>query len=132
MKELRRKQKIRRIIYSIPLLVALLILAFFLARGALRVLNKEWESSTRLKNLAEKAAVITLREQELKENIARLQTEEGVKDEIKERFNVTQEGEHVAVIVDDRGLSSSTDTSTLPWYKKFWIAMTRILANIIE
>lgn len=123
MKELQRKQKIRRIIYSIPALVALLILAFFLARGALKVLNKEWESSARLKNLAEKAAVITLREQELKGDIARLQTEEGVKDEIKGRFNVIQEGEHVAVIVDDRGTSSSTDISTLSWYKKLWIAI---------
>lgn len=123
MKELQRKQKIRRVIYSIPSLVTLLILTFFLARGALRVINKEWESAARLKSLAEKAAVITLREQELKGGIARLQTEEGLKDEIKERFNVIQEGERVAVIVDDRGVSSSTGTSTLSWYKRFWIAI---------
>ena len=89
------------------------------------MLNKEWESAARLKNLTEKAMVITLREQELKKDIARLQTEEGVKEEIKERFSVIQEDERVAVIVDDRGVSSSTDTSTLPWYKRFWIVIMR-------
>src|SRR3989338_6930515 len=123
MKELQRKQKIRRMIYSVPSLIVFSIIAFFLARGALRVLNKEWESAARLKNLTENAMVITLREQELKKDIARLQTEEGVKEEIKERFSVIQEGERVAVIVDDRGVSSSTDTSALPWYRRFWDAI---------
>ena len=83
-------------------------------------MNKEWTSSERLGNLEKKMATLVLREQELSEDIARLETEEGIKDEIKERFSVTQEGEFVAVIVDEKGVSSSTDNSTLPWYKKLW------------
>ena len=68
-------------------------------------------------------ATLVLRERELKEGIDRLKTEEGLKEEIKERFNVTQEGEQVAVIVDRKEVSSSTDSSVLPWYKRFWIAI---------
>ena len=120
MKELQKKQKIRRLIYSLPSLVILSIIAFFLVKGTVRVMNKEWTSSERSRNLEKKAATLVLREQELKENIARLETEEGIKDEIKERFNVTQESEYVAVIVDEKGVSSSTLNSTLPWYKRFW------------
>ena len=123
MKELQKRQRIRRIIYSIPSIIVLLIITFVLARGAVRVMNKERDSSERTRILEERAAALALREQELKEGIAYLQTEEGIKDEIKERFSVTQEGEHVAVIVDDRRASSSTDPSTWPWYKKLWVAI---------
>jgi len=120
MQELQKKQRVRRIIYSLPLLIVLFIITFFLAKGAIGVMNKERESSRISKDLEEKAKIFSLREQELEEDIARIQTEEGIKDEIKERFSVIQEGEHVAVIVDERNSSSSTDDSTLPWYRKFW------------
>lgn len=123
MRELQRKQKIKRVIYSIPSLIILLVVAFFLVRGATAVINKERESSARSKDLKEKMITLTAREQELKEGISRLQTEEGIKNEIKERFSVTQEGEYVAVIVDDRRVSSSTDGSAMPWYKRFWIVI---------
>ena len=109
--------------YSVPSLAALFVITFFLARGTWRVVNKEWESSERSSALAEKAAILVLREQTLKENISRLQTEKGIKDEIKLRFNVIEEGEHVAVIVDKRRGSSTTENSTLSWYKRFWVAI---------
>ena len=123
MKELQRKQGIRRIVYSIPSLIILSIIAFLLTKGALGVMNKERTSSELSKDLEEKAAALVLREQELREGVRRLETEEGIKDEIREKFSVTEEGELVAVIIDDRGASSSTDSSTLPWYKKLWLAI---------
>jgi len=125
MKEFQRKQKVRRIIYSIPSLVVLLVITFFLVKGALKVMDKGWESSKRSRDLEERAAALVLREQQLNQGIARLQTEEGVKDEIKGKFSVTQEGEHVAVIVDDGEVSSSTAGSKLVWYKRLWIAIIR-------
>ncbi|OHB14265.1 MAG: hypothetical protein A3G05_01145 [Candidatus Zambryskibacteria bacterium RIFCSPLOWO2_12_FULL_45_14] len=109
--------------YSIPLLVILLIFTFFLARGAVRVMVKERESSKRASVLKEKAATLVVREQELQGNIVRLQTEEGVKSEIREKFSATEEGEYVAIILDDRKVSTSTDPSLWPWYKKLWVAI---------
>ena len=123
MKELQRKQGIRRIVYSIPSLIILSIIALILTKGALGVMNKERTSSELSKDLEEKAAALVLREQELREGVRRLETEEGIKDEIREKFSVTEEGELVAVIIDDRGASSSTDSSTFPWYKKLWLAI---------
>jgi len=87
------------------------------------VLDKANESSRLSKDLEAQAVILTLREQELNEDIRRLQTEEGVKEEIKERFSVTQEGEHVAVVVDERRAASSTEEGKLSWYKRFWIAI---------
>ncbi len=82
-------------------------------------MGKEIESRNDSKNLERKAKAMVIRESEIRENIRRLETEEGIKDEIRKKFNVTQEGEFVAIIVDDRRASTSTDSSNLPWYKKF-------------
>lgn len=109
--------------YSIPSLAVMALVSFFLVKGVVGVVEKERESGARSKGIAEQAAAMALREQGLKEGISRLQTEEGKKDEIKARFSVTQAGERVAVIVDDRKTSSSTDDSALPWYKRFWNAI---------
>ncbi|MEK9171770.1 MAG: hypothetical protein AAB782_00845 [Patescibacteria group bacterium] len=123
MKELQRKQKVRRIIYSIPSIIVLSVLAFLLAKGTLGVMDKERESSGRLRSLEEKAVALVLREQELREGVRRLETEEGIKNEIREKFSVIEEGELVAVIVDDQGVSNSAGDSMSPWYKRLWIAI---------
>lgn len=83
-------------------------------------MDKELESSARVRDLEAEAITLMLREQELKKDIARLETEEGIKEEIKDKFNVTQEGEHIAVIVDERRSATSTDIFELSWYKRLW------------
>lgn len=123
MKEFQKKQRVRRIIYSIPSLAVLAILTFFLLKGLAGVVSKERESAERAKVLAERAAALSVRQRELSEGVARLGTEEGIRNEIRERFSVTQEGEYVAVIVDDRNASTSADMATKPWYKKLWDAI---------
>lgn len=87
------------------------------------MVGKEWESSKRTEGLEARVSALAFREQELKEGVARLQTEEGIKDEIKERFSVTEDGEYVAIIVDEKRSPTSTDSSTLPWYRRFWSAI---------
>ena len=119
MRTLEKKQRIRRVIYSVPSLIVLLIVTIFLVRGVFGILVKERESGKDSKNMKDEINTLVTRESELKERIHRLETEEGMQNEIRERFNVTQEGEFVAVIVDDRGISASTDDSMLPWYRKF-------------
>lgn len=84
------------------------------------MVEKEQESRASSNELASKTTALTLRQQELKADLARLKTEEGIKSEIRERFSVTEEGELMAIIVDDDGSSSTTDRSTMPWYKKVW------------
>jgi len=123
MKELQRKHKIRRVLYSIPALILLLVLTIVLTRGAIRVMGKRLESAEYAKELEQRATALVLREQELEESIARLETEEGKEEEIRERFSVTQEGEYVAVIVDDRNASTTTVDTSLPWYKRLWDAI---------
>lgn len=106
-----------------PSLILLVVLAFLLARGAWFMWEKQRESSKLSKNLEEKVLALELREEELKKEVAHLETEEGIKGEIRERFTVTEDGEYVAVIVDAEQDPNSTDGQDLPWYKRFWSAI---------
>ena len=123
MRELRQKQRIKQLLYSWPALALMVVLAFFLIKGAAEVMLKERESAARVGNLENEAMELEAREAELLAGIARLQTEEGIVEEIREKFSVTREGERVAVIVDERARATSTSGSGGSWYKNFWDAI---------
>ena len=120
MKELQQRQRMRRIIYSIPTLLILALFAAFMTKGAVGVIQKDRESSSMLSELQDKAAALVSREGELKAGIADLHTEKGIKDEIRERFGMIQDGEHIAIIVDEKNSATSSNDSLLPWYQKVW------------
>jgi cell division protein FtsB len=120
MKELQQKQKIKRRLYSLPALIALLVVTGFAVRGAYGVVMKGKESAQYVSDLRAKTAVLKEREVELKTQIARLETPEGVDTLIKEKFSVSKQGERVAVIVDRGSKATSTEPIQVGWFKKLW------------
>ena len=118
MKELRDKERFRRMIYSIPSLIFLAIISFVLARGAIRVVIKEEGSRSRVEALKQQANTMMLREQVLEKNIAHLKTSEGVEDEIRDKFSAVPDGEHVAIIINNKRSATSTEDNTLSWYER--------------
>ncbi len=109
--------------YSLPTLILLAIIAFILAKGAIRIIVKEDGSRKRVDSLQAEIALNTARIEELKGRINRLGTPEGIEDEIKDKFSVVPPGEYVAIIVDDKRPATTTDGSEIPWYKKIWSAI---------
>ena len=120
MKELQRKQKIKKRLYSIPALVVLLLVTILSIRGAYSVVGKDQESSHYVDQLKTKMADLTAREAELKTEIARMNTNEGVNTVIKEKFSVSEPGEHVAIIVDQPTSSTTTPVDNLNWFQELW------------
>lgn len=124
MKELQHKERFRRVLYSIPSLIILLLVAGLLVRGAFKIMVKRAESAERLRTLEAENEVLRARESSLKADIAHLETEEGVIDEIRAKFNVAREGERLAVIVDDEAPAATGTPSTLErglrWLKSLW------------
>ncbi|MDP2651179.1 MAG: septum formation initiator family protein, partial [bacterium] len=120
MRELQEKQKIKRKIYSLPSLIALLILCTLLIKGAYGVVEKQVESAQRVSELEAKVQALRERSLELEANIGRLDTEEGLIEEIKEKFSVTREGEQVAIIVDQIEPDSATLPQEKSWFKRLW------------
>jgi len=123
MQALNKNQNNYKFTRSLLFLFILLIMAVLLIRSALGVMNKERESAKYVRDLELEVSNLSKREGELKEGIAKLNTEEGVNEEIREKFSVTQEGEHVAIFVDGSSATSSEDRTNLPWYKRFWHAI---------
>ena len=122
-KDIERRRKLRRMIYSLPSLVLLLVLTLLLAKGAIGMLRKQQVSAQYSKELNIEAVALSSREVELTAQIEGLQTEAGIKNEIRERFSVTEEGEHVAIIVDDSNATSSKEGLDRSWYAKVWHAI---------
>ncbi len=122
MRELQQKQRIKHRIYSIPVLVGFMIIIIFVIRGTYGVVMKNRESAQSVNNLKAKMATLSDREAQLKAEIARLGTSEGIDTLIKEKFSVSKEGERVAVIVDESNtsVSSSTGETKINWFQRLW------------
>lgn len=106
--------------YSWPSLVFVAIIAFFLIKGAGNLMIKERQSAERVEVLEAEKSAIEAREAELKGRISRLQTEEGVMEEIREKFSVAREGEYMAIIVDDTSGSTTSDKTAGERLKGWW------------
>lgn len=78
----------------------------------------ERENAHRVSALEQESESLKAHEGDLNASIAKLQTDEGVVEVIKEKFSATRAGEHVAVIVDERTKATTTEKKTKIWYRK--------------
>ena len=125
MKEFQNKRKLRRKLYSLPSLIVLSVMTFFLVKGAIGMLMKEGKTASRVDELEEMVANLSGREDKVRAELESLKTTEGLNEEIRSRFNVTREGENVAVIVDNTKKATSTEHMEERWYKRIWNAIIR-------
>ncbi len=115
--------KFKKWAYSMPGLILMAIFVLILARGAWEVVGKERESAQRIVELEEGIATMEMRTTELEANLEYLETKEGQEEEIRGKFDVSKEGEHVVVIVEPKPEEPEGDATPLPWYKRLWGAI---------
>ncbi len=123
MKELQSKQRFKKILGSLPILILMLVPTFFLVRGAISIMTKSYESAQTLEQLEKEADALSQRQAELKVGIDKLQSGEGVEDEIRSKFNVALEGEQVAIIVEEKPTATTSNEERGSWYQKWWDAI---------
>lgn len=80
--------------------VVLLALVAIAVRGAWGVYEKSRESSLLKVESEAKLNELSQREQELREDIAALRSEQGIEGKLRERYDLAREGEGVVVILD--------------------------------
>ncbi|MDB5254279.1 MAG: hypothetical protein JWL80_345, partial [Parcubacteria group bacterium] len=120
MRELQDKQRTKERLYSIPVLVVLGIVVAFLLRGTYQVIRKDITSANSVKEMEAKAAQLADRQEQLKKNIDKLSTDDGIDAEIKDKFSVSKPGEHVAIIVDEKAVVSTTTPEKPNLFKRMW------------
>lgn len=123
MRELQQKQKLKSRMYSIPALLLLALVVILIGKGTFGVIEKEQQSAADVNELKAKIATLTTEQLNMTDDIASLNTQAGVDEEIKEKFNVSAPGEHVAILVDSTNSGTSTATSTKAWYERAWDAI---------
>ena len=94
------KRKLKKVLYSRPTLVVLIIVILFLLNGVWNIYQKEKSTDIKKDITKEEFDAILEREAVLTKEINRLSTERGKEQEIRKKFNVARVGEEVVVIID--------------------------------
>lgn len=98
--EFYEKRKVKRLLYTWPVVVFLCIPVGYLVSVAWSAYAKERETSANTIAATTELEKLKLREVALQTELERLSTERGIEEEIREKFEVGKPGEHAIVIVD--------------------------------
>ena len=100
MLEFQEKKKLKRFIYSRLTVSLLLIVLFFLLKGVWNVYGKQQITRENYEETRVKLEALRARETKLSKDIEKLKTDEGVEQEIRDRYGLVKPGEEIIVIVD--------------------------------
>ena len=109
MREFQQKIKTKKRMYSTPILLVLAVFCVIFIKSTINIYQKKIESEHNMKAYNDKVTALQNRGKILDEDIAKLTTKVGIEREIKEKFDVTEDGEYVAIIVDSK---DNTATNT--------------------
>ncbi len=109
--------------YSKPMLIALAVVIVFIARGVFGVSQKYKESKQNLEKVALEQASLDKRQQSLQSENYRLETDRGIEEEIRSKFQVVKPGEQVAIIVDATVTPEVEEIPKTKWEQfKDWVS----------
>ena len=100
MRELREKRRVQRTLYSKVIIGILVVALFFVLSATWGVYGKYLETKENRDIAEQELLKFEERERNIKDEIARLKTERGVEEDIREKFGFVKEGEGVIVIVE--------------------------------
>jgi cell division protein FtsB len=103
MREFHNKKRVKRKgkskFYSKLIILALIVVIVFLARGTYGVYQKSQESREKLSVSEEKLFEMEEREESISKKIDKLNTESGIEEQIRRQYDVAKEGEEAIVII---------------------------------
>ena len=124
MKEFKKKDKNN--FWSSPLFIIILLgLLIFSVFKIIVLIQKERETAHKKELILDEIDALRERERILNEDIAKMKTEEGIEDAIREKYQVVKEGEKMVTIVDEKEKlplvdESQTDHSFWGWVKSLF------------
>ena len=111
MKEFQEKRKRKKIIFSVHAIILLSAAIVFLFGSTVKVYKKSREAVFLNNEIKKELAELEIRKSELEAAVARLQTESGIEEEARKKFNVRKPGEKVLVIVDKETETGKLDSN---------------------
>jgi cell division protein FtsB len=102
MKSFQQKRGFRNILHSKPVLILLFIFLLIFAYGVVRFFGKMRVTQENREIIENKVSELENKKEKLSSDIAKLQTEEGVEESIREKFGLVKEGEGVIIVIEDK------------------------------
>jgi cell division protein FtsB len=119
------KKKAEYKFWHSPLMLAILfVVVIVFAYNLVGLLEKERETSKRKELALDQIETLKKRQSTLENDIARLETDEGVEAAIREKYQVVKAGEKVVTIVDEEEKVNQSDEANRP--HGFWNFIKRI------
>lgn len=118
MREFQGQRRRRQIMYSLPVRVLLALLIILLSGSIYRLYEKQRLVSAERRSFLKEVERLRARQTELAQEVAKLGTERGVEEEIRENFNVVKPGEKVITFVIDEAATSTLPVTPSPWWQK--------------
>ncbi|MBX4198610.1 septum formation initiator family protein [Candidatus Parcubacteria bacterium] len=119
MREFQEKKRFKRILYSKGTIFVLVIAIVFFSRATWGVYKKEQESAANALQAENSLKRLEDRQKVLNDELTKLQTEEGVEEEIRSKYGVSKPGERVLIIVDDQKATTSLEVPKKGLWQKF-------------
>lgn len=113
MRQFQEIRKIKAKVYSKPVLIGLIVLMLLLTKGVVNIFLKYRESVLAERISRAKLAELESRKESLQSDIENLQSEEGVEEELRTKYNVGYPGEKMIVVVNQ-------DEEIVSEEKGFW------------
>ena len=105
MRNFQEKSKLRHIMQSKPVLVLLGIIILIFAWSIIQLIGKAGETAKNRKIAEDKIIELHKGKEKLSSDIAKLNTDSGIEENIREKFGLAKEGKSMIVIVEDKNLS---------------------------
>jgi cell division protein FtsB len=111
----REKYRIRRFLFSKVTLLVLFVLVVVFAKGTWGAYQKSEYAKENRERAEVQLAELTEREDKLEVELQRLETERGLEEEVRQKFDVGREGEHLVVLVDSpqAGTAEKSESGSL-------------------
>ena len=100
------RKKLRKILYSKVSLAVLLVMLFAVGQGLWRIQEKVSVARAERDLAARSFADMESRTEELQASLARLKSDQGIEEEVRQKFTVARPWEEVVVVVDESAKKS--------------------------
>ncbi len=124
MRDFQQKKRWRRLVQSWPVLILLSILLLFFAWGIIGLMMR-MQTTRENRQLAETKLIELQKKKEIfTADVAKLESESGIEETIREKFPVVKEGEGLIVVVDEKVKIEEPKAEEKSFFSKFNLSST--------
>lgn len=115
-----QKKQFKKIIYSPIVLIILAFAVLVSFYGVLDIIPKYLGAAKTKKNILEKKEIIEERQKQIEAELYKFESANGMEETIREKLNVTKDGEHVIIVVDTPVSKETTEEPVLNFWQRLF------------